>query len=93
MRIPWGTACSRARLGEQVLNATFPGGRRLYSRAYCPPRSRLAITEHQIWLIAIGLIALDLTLFMVPIVPFLAAYVLIVRPLWFKDFIDDVYDR
>lgn len=40
-----------------------------------------------------ALIALDLTLFMVPIVPFLAAYVLLVRPPWFKDFIDDVYDR
>lgn len=52
-----------------------------------------AISERQIWLIAIGLIALDLTLFMVPIVPFLAAYVLLVRPPWFKDFIDDVYDR
>lgn len=30
---------------------------------------------------------------MVPIVPFLAAYVLLVRPPWFKDFIDDVYDH
>jgi 4-hydroxybenzoate polyprenyltransferase len=52
-----------------------------------------AISEQQIWLVAIGIIAVDLTLFMVPIVPFLAAYVLIVRPAWFKDFIDDVYDR
>ncbi len=30
---------------------------------------------------------------MVPVVPFLAAYVLIARPPWFKDFIEDVYDR
>ena len=51
-----------------------------------------AISERQIWLIAIGLIALDLIFFMVPIVPFLAAYVLIVRPPWFKDFVDDLYD-
>ena len=52
-----------------------------------------AISKQQIWLIAFGLIALDLTLFMVPIVPFLVAYVLLARPRWFKDFIDDVYDR
>lgn len=72
--------------------ATFTNERRLH-----PPRTvhrtPPAISEHQIWLIAIGLIALDLTLFMVPIVPFLAAYVLLVRPPWFKDFIDDLYDR
>ena len=52
-----------------------------------------AISERQIWLIAIGIIAVDLAFFMVPIVPFLAAYVLLARPPWFKDFIDDVYDR
>lgn len=52
-----------------------------------------AISDRQIWLLAAGLIAVDLALFMVPIVPFLAAYVLLVRPPWFKDFIDDVYDR
>jgi hypothetical protein len=51
------------------------------------------ISDRQIWLIAAGLIAADLVLFMVPVVPFLAAYVLVVRPPWFKDFIDDVYDR
>jgi hypothetical protein len=52
-----------------------------------------AISERQIWLIAFGIIAVDLAFFMVPIVPFLAAYVLLARPAWFKDFIDDVYDR
>jgi 4-hydroxybenzoate polyprenyltransferase len=52
-----------------------------------------AISERQIWLIAIGLIAVDITFSMVPIVPFLAAYVLLARPDWFKDFIDDVYSR
>jgi hypothetical protein len=71
-----------------------PGAKGVYiPPRTCPPRPRPAISEHQIWLIAIGLIALDLTLVMVPIVPFLAAYVLTVRPGWFKDFIDDVYDR
>ena len=54
---------------------------------------RLIISDRQIWLIAAGLIAVDLLVFMVPIVPVLAAYVLVARPAWFKDFIDDVYDR
>ena len=43
-------------------------------------------------LIAIGLIVLDLALFMVPIVPFFVAYVLVVRPPWFKEFVDRLYD-
>ena len=60
----------------------------------CPPFTELpsAISERQIWLIAFGIIAVDLAFFMVPIVPFLAAYVLLARPDWFKEFIDDVYD-
>ncbi|WP_263788513.1 hypothetical protein [Salinibacter grassmerensis] len=51
------------------------------------------ISDRQIWIIAAGLIAVDLLLFMIPVVPFLAAYVLVARPAWFKEFIDDVYDR
>ena len=58
-----------------------------------PQSARPTISDQQIWLIAIGVIAVDILLAMVPIVPFLAAYVLIVRAGWFKDFIDDVYDR
>lgn len=54
---------------------------------------RLIISDRQIWLIAAGLIAVDLLVFMIPIVPVLAAYVLVARPAWFKEFIDDVYDR
>ncbi|MCS3651752.1 hypothetical protein GGQ08_002396 [Salinibacter ruber] len=53
----------------------------------------LTISDRQIWLIAAGLIAVDLLVFMIPIVPVLAAYVLVARPAWFKEFIDDVYDR
>lgn len=49
-------------------------------------------TEQQIWILAIGIIALDLAVFMIPIVPAVAAYILIVRPPWFKDFVDDVYE-
>jgi hypothetical protein len=50
------------------------------------------MSERTIWLIAVGLIVLDLALFMVPVVPFLAAYVLVARPPWFKTFVDDLYD-
>jgi hypothetical protein len=60
---------------------------------FLPQSARPTISDQQIWLIAIGVIAVDILLAMVPVVPFLAAYVLIVRPGWFKDFIDDVYDR
>lgn len=49
------------------------------------------MSEQTIWLIAAGIIAVDLALFMVPIVPFIAAYILIARPPWFKEFIDDIY--
>jgi len=42
-------------------------------------------------LIAGSLIAADLLFFMVPIVPVAAAYILLARPAWFKDFIDDLY--
>jgi len=44
-------------------------------------------------LIAAGLIAADLLFFMVPVVPVVAAYVLLARPAWFKDFVDDLYTQ
>jgi hypothetical protein len=49
------------------------------------------MSTRTVWLIAVGLIAADLLFFMVPIVPVAAAYVLLVRPAWFKDFVDDLY--
>lgn len=49
-------------------------------------------SERKIWLIAIGLIVLDLAVVMIPIVPAVAAYILIIRPRWFKDFVDDIYE-
>lgn len=52
----------------------------------------MPISEQTIWLIAVGVIVLDLALFVVPIVPFVAAYVLVVRPPWFKDFVDRLYE-
>jgi len=70
---------------------TCPGTQR--SLDTFPQSPSPTISDLQIWLIAGGLIAVDLTLFMFPVVPVLAAYVLVVRPPWFADFIDDVYDR
>jgi hypothetical protein len=49
------------------------------------------MSERTIWLIAVGLIVFDLAVFMVPVVPVLAAYVLVARPPWFKTFVDDLY--
>ena len=62
------------------------------STGLLPTTEDSPISEQTIWLIAIGLIVLDLALFMVPIVPFFVAYVLVVRPPWFKDFVDRLYD-
>jgi len=50
-----------------------------------------AMSEGKIWAIAAAIILVDLAVFMVPIVPIVAAYILIARPPWFKTFIDDVY--
>ncbi len=73
--------------------ATSPMGCRLLRPV--PPSiiHYLIISDRQIWLLAAGLIAVDLLVFMIPIVPVLAAYVLVARPSWFKEFIDEVYDR
>jgi hypothetical protein len=57
-----------------------------------PIPERTVISEQTIWLIAVGLIVFDLVVFMVPVVPVLAAYVLVARPPWFKTFVDDLYD-
>lgn len=59
----------------------------------CPTSLQITISNQTIWLIALGLVAVDLIFFMVPIVPFVLAYVLLVRPPWFKDFVDDLYNR
>lgn len=45
------------------------------------------------WLIAAGVIVADLLIFMVPVIPLAAAYVLLLRPRWFKAFVDDLYEE
>lgn len=49
------------------------------------------MSQGKIWLIAGAIILVDLAVFMVPIVPIVAAFILVARPPWFKTFIDDVY--
>lgn len=49
------------------------------------------MSETNVCLIAVAIIVVDLVVFMIPIVPIVAAYILIARPPWFKTFIDDVY--
>ena len=66
-------------------------GKPLYLHCRVHPILEVAISDNVVWLIAIGLIAVDLLFFVVPIVPFVAAYILIVRPPWFKSFVDDLY--
>lgn len=42
-------------------------------------------------LLAVAVVAIDLVLFAVPLAALLAAWVLIARPPWFRDFVDQLY--
>ena len=53
---------------------------------------RFIMSRQTRWLIAAGIIVADLLVFMIPIVPIVAVYILLTRPPWFKAFIDDVYE-
>jgi hypothetical protein len=50
------------------------------------------MSKEKVWAIAAAIIIVDLAVFMIPIVPIVAAYILVARPPWFKTFIDDVYE-
>ena len=43
------------------------------------------------WLLAIALVLIDLFIFVVPLTALLAAYVLIVRPTWFRSLVNELY--
>jgi hypothetical protein len=61
---------------------------------HCPrSKAPAPMSNSTIWFIAIAVIVVDLAVFMIPVVPFAAAYILIARPPWFKTFIDDVYEQ
>lgn len=43
------------------------------------------------WLLALSLIVIDVAIFIVPLTGLFAAYVLLVRPTWFRRWVDDLY--
>jgi len=45
------------------------------------------------WLLAIALVVIDVAIFFVPVTGLLAAYVLLVRPPWFKTWIEQLYTQ
>lgn len=43
------------------------------------------------WLLAGAVVLLDLVVVVVPVAALVAAYVLVVRPPWFRAWVDDLY--
>lgn len=43
------------------------------------------------WLLAITLVVIDLAIFVVPLTGLGAAYILLLRPPWFKKWVEDLY--
>lgn len=43
------------------------------------------------WLLAVALVLIDLFIFVLPLTGLFAAYVLIVRPAWFKSWFEEMY--
>lgn len=49
------------------------------------------MNAQQRWLYAITLVLADVVAVIVPLAAILGAYVLITRPPWFRDWVDDLY--
>ncbi len=45
----------------------------------------------QRWLLAIALVVVDVVAIFVPLAAILAAYVLVTRPPWFREWVEDLY--
>jgi len=45
------------------------------------------------WLLAVALVVIDVALFIVPLTGLFAAYVLLLRPPWFKSWVEELYSR
>lgn len=43
------------------------------------------------WLLALLLVVIDLVIFAVPLTGLFAAYILLVRPPWFRVWVEDLY--
>jgi len=45
------------------------------------------------WILAIALVIIDVGIFVVPLTGMFAAYILLVRPRWFRSWIDQLYTQ
>jgi len=45
------------------------------------------------WLLAIALVVIDVAIFVVPLTGLFAAYIVLVRPPWFKNWVDQLYSQ
>lgn len=45
------------------------------------------------WLLAIALVVIDVAIFVVPLTGLFAAYILLARPPWFKNWVDQLYSK
>jgi len=45
------------------------------------------------WLVAIALVVIDVAIFIVPLTGLFGAYILLVRPPWFKSWIEELYTQ
>ena len=43
------------------------------------------------WILALLLVMIDLVIFAIPLTGLFAAYVLLVRPQWFRDWVENLY--
>lgn len=43
------------------------------------------------WMLALTIVLVDLVLFVVPLTGLVAAYVLVVRPPWFRRWVEELY--
>ena len=43
------------------------------------------------WMLALLLVMIDLVIFAIPLTGLFAAYVLLVRPTWFRDWVENLY--
>jgi hypothetical protein len=49
------------------------------------------MTMNQRLLLAVAIILVDIVAFALPLTGFFAAYVLLARPPWFRDWVDELY--
>lgn len=43
------------------------------------------------WLLAIALVVIDVAVFIIPLTGLFAAYILLVRPPWFRSWVEQLY--